>query len=118
MPTIKLKTSIPGTKSLALGERRDAAVPRGLSHATPVYVARAEGAMLEDVDGNRFLDFAGGIGCINIGHRSPGVLDAIEKQADRKSTRLNSSHVANSYAVFCLKKKKQENNQTVPQTKQ
>src|SRR5436853_937792 len=83
MPTIKLKTAIPGTKSLALGERRDAAVPRGLSHATPVYVARAEGAMLEDVDGNRFIDFAGGIGCINIGHRSPGVLEAIEKQAER-----------------------------------
>ena len=83
MPTIKLKTSIPGAKSIALGERRNAAVPRGLSHATPVYVARAEGAMLEDVDGNRFIDFAGGIGCINIGHRSPGVLEAIEKQAER-----------------------------------
>src|SRR5207253_1173093 len=79
MPTIKLKTSIPGAKSIALGERRNAAVPRGLSHAprTP------EGAMLEDVDGNRFIDFAGGIGCINIGHRSPGVLEAIEKQAER-----------------------------------
>ena len=83
MPTIKLKTPIPGPKSLALGERRNAAVPRGLSHATPVYVARTEGAVLEDVDGNRFIDFAGGIGCINIGHRSPGVLDAIKKQAEQ-----------------------------------
>lgn len=83
MRTIKLKTSIPGPKSLALGERRNAAVPRGLSHATPVYVARAEGATLEDVDGNRFIDFAGGIGCINIGHRSAGVLEAIARQAQR-----------------------------------
>ena len=54
MTSIQLKTSVPGPKSKALGQRRAAAVPRGLSHATPIYVARAEGAMLEDVDGNRF----------------------------------------------------------------
>jgi 4-aminobutyrate aminotransferase / (S)-3-amino-2-methylpropionate transaminase / 5-aminovalerate transaminase len=83
MATIQLKTSIPGPKSKALAQRRDAAIPRGLSHATPVYVARAEGAILEDVDGNRFIDFAGGIGCLNIGHRSPGVVKAIHEQADR-----------------------------------
>ena len=74
MATIQLKTPIPGPKSKALAERRDSAVPRGLSHATPVYVAKAEGAVLEDVDGNRFIDFAGGIGCLNVGHRAPGVL--------------------------------------------
>ncbi len=62
MATIQLKTQIPGPKSKALGARREAAVPRGLSHATPVYVAKAEGAFLEDVDGNRYIDFAGGIG--------------------------------------------------------
>jgi 4-aminobutyrate aminotransferase / (S)-3-amino-2-methylpropionate transaminase / 5-aminovalerate transaminase len=83
MATIQLKTSVPGPKSKALAQRRDAAIPRGLSHATPVYVARAEGAILEDVDGNRFIDFAGGIGCLNIGHRSPGVVKAIHEQADR-----------------------------------
>jgi 4-aminobutyrate aminotransferase/(S)-3-amino-2-methylpropionate transaminase len=83
MATIQLKTSIPGPKSKALAQRRDAAIPRGLSHATPVYVARAEGAVLEDVDGNRFIDFAGGIGCLNVGHRSPGVVKAIHEQADR-----------------------------------
>jgi 4-aminobutyrate aminotransferase / (S)-3-amino-2-methylpropionate transaminase / 5-aminovalerate transaminase len=83
MATIQLKTSVPGPKSKALAQRRDAAIPRGLSQATPVYVARAEGAILEDVDGNRFIDFAGGIGCLNIGHRSPGVVKAIHEQADR-----------------------------------
>jgi 4-aminobutyrate aminotransferase/(S)-3-amino-2-methylpropionate transaminase len=46
-------------------------------------VARAEGAVLEDVDGNRFIDFAGGIGCQNVGHRSPGVVAAIRDQLDR-----------------------------------
>jgi 4-aminobutyrate aminotransferase/(S)-3-amino-2-methylpropionate transaminase len=58
-------------------------VPRGLSHATPIYVAKTEGAILEDVDGNRYIDFAGGIGCLNTGHRAPGVLTAIERQLDK-----------------------------------
>jgi len=80
MSTIQLRTEIPGPKSRALAHRRDAAVPRGLSHATPLYVARAQDAWLEDVDGNRFLDFAGGIGCINTGHRNQTVISAIEAQ--------------------------------------
>src|SRR5689334_3575241 len=83
MATIQLKTSIPGPKSKALSERRSKAVPRGLSHATPIYVAKTEGAILEDVDGNRYIDFAGGIGCLNTGHRAPGVLTAIERQLDK-----------------------------------
>jgi 4-aminobutyrate aminotransferase / (S)-3-amino-2-methylpropionate transaminase / 5-aminovalerate transaminase len=62
--------------------RRNAAVARGVYHATPIFAARAEGAMLEDVDGNRFLDFAGGIGCLNVGHRAPRVLAAIREQVD------------------------------------
>src|SRR6266516_2258901 len=80
MRVIQLKTEIPGPKSRALAARRDAAVPRGLSHATPLYVARAQEACIEDVDGNRFLDFAGGIGCINTGHRNKTILLAIEAQ--------------------------------------
>src|SRR5256885_13299334 len=80
MGTIQLKTAIPGPNSRALATRREAAVPRGLSHATPVYVARAQDAWIEDVDGNRYLDFAGGIGCINTGHRNQTVLSAIEAQ--------------------------------------
>jgi 4-aminobutyrate aminotransferase / (S)-3-amino-2-methylpropionate transaminase / 5-aminovalerate transaminase len=81
--TIQLKTAVPGPRSRALAERRAAAVPRGLSHATPVYVAKAEDAWLEDVDGNRYLDFAGGIGCLNIGHRQEPVLAALRDQLDR-----------------------------------
>lgn len=80
MRTIQLKTSVPGPKSKALMQRRDSAIPRGLSHATPVYVARAQDAWLEDVDGNRFIDFAGGIGCLNTGQRNDTVLNAIESQ--------------------------------------
>ena len=83
MPTIQLRSAIPGPKSIALSERRSSAVPRGLSHGTPVYVAKAEDAWLEDVDGNRFIDFAGGIGCTNAGHRRETVLSAIREQLDR-----------------------------------
>jgi 4-aminobutyrate aminotransferase / (S)-3-amino-2-methylpropionate transaminase / 5-aminovalerate transaminase len=80
MGTIQLQTKVPGPKSRALAARREAAVPRGLSHATPVYVACAQDSWLEDVDGNRFLDFAGGIGCLNTGHRNQHVTSAIESQ--------------------------------------
>jgi len=64
-------------------KRRNAAVVRGAYHATPVFVAKSEGAVIEDVDGNRLLDFAGGIGCLNTGHRAPAVIDALRRQLDR-----------------------------------
>jgi 4-aminobutyrate aminotransferase/(S)-3-amino-2-methylpropionate transaminase len=83
MSTIRINTSIPGPKSKALSGRRVQAVPRGLSHGTPIYVAKAEDAWLEDVDGNRYIDFAGGIGCANAGHRQEAVLDAIRSQLDK-----------------------------------
>jgi 4-aminobutyrate aminotransferase / (S)-3-amino-2-methylpropionate transaminase / 5-aminovalerate transaminase len=83
MRTIQLRTAVPGPKSKALAERRSTAVPRGLSHGTPIYVAKAEDAWLEDVDGNRYLDFSGGIGCINVGHRREPVLAAVRGQLDR-----------------------------------
>lgn len=83
MSTIQLRTSIPGPNSRALSERRAQAVPRGLSHGTPIYVAKAEDAWLEDVDGNRYVDFAGGIGCANAGHRQQPVVDAVHAQLDK-----------------------------------
>jgi 4-aminobutyrate aminotransferase/(S)-3-amino-2-methylpropionate transaminase len=83
MPTIQIKTEIPGPKSRALMARREAAIPRGPANATPVFAARADGATIEDVDGNRYLDFAGGIGCLNIGHRSPRVISAIQAQLEK-----------------------------------
>jgi 4-aminobutyrate aminotransferase/(S)-3-amino-2-methylpropionate transaminase len=80
MRTINLQTEIPGPKSRALANRREVAVPRGLSHATPVYVAQSQDSWIEDVDGNRLLDFAGGIGCLNVGHRNPAVISAVQTQ--------------------------------------
>jgi 4-aminobutyrate aminotransferase / (S)-3-amino-2-methylpropionate transaminase / 5-aminovalerate transaminase len=83
MSTIRLNTPIPGPNSQALSARRAKAVPRGLSHGTPIYVAKAEDAWLEDVDGNRYIDFAGGIGCANAGHRQEHVVEAIRAQLDK-----------------------------------
>ena len=82
MTTIRLKTEIPGPASRTLTERRTHAVPRGVYASAPVFIRHAEGAVLEDVDGNRFIDLAGGIGTINVGHRNPRVLAAVHRQLD------------------------------------
>ncbi|MBV9608395.1 MAG: 4-aminobutyrate--2-oxoglutarate transaminase [Acidobacteria bacterium] len=83
MPTIQLRTPVPGPRSRELMQQREEAVPRGVFHSTPVFAARAEGAVLEDVDGNRFIDFAGGIGCQNTGHRAEPVLARVRAQLDK-----------------------------------
>lgn len=63
--------------------RRTAAIPRGISTATPVFAARAENAELWDEEGKRYVDFAGGIGVLNVGHRHPKVMAAVNAQLDR-----------------------------------
>jgi 4-aminobutyrate aminotransferase / (S)-3-amino-2-methylpropionate transaminase / 5-aminovalerate transaminase len=83
MKAIQLHTEIPGPRSRALMARREAAVPRGPYHATPIFAAKAEGAVIEDVDGNRYIDFAGGIGCLNMGHRAPRVVSAVREQLEK-----------------------------------
>ena len=83
MKTIEIKIEVPGPRSRALMARREAAIPRGPANATPVFAARADGAMIEDVDGNRYLDFAGGIGCLNVGHGAPRVTAAIREQLEK-----------------------------------
>jgi 4-aminobutyrate aminotransferase / (S)-3-amino-2-methylpropionate transaminase / 5-aminovalerate transaminase len=83
MGAIRLRTEVPGPRSRELHCRREQAVPRGLSQATPVYVAKADGALIEDVDGNIYIDLAGGIGCLNVGHRNSAVTAAILQQVDR-----------------------------------
>jgi len=77
-----LVTAIPGPRSLELQKQREQIVPRGVASVLPVFIERASGATLEDIDGNRFLDFTGGIGCQNAGHCVPEVVTAIEEQAD------------------------------------
>lgn len=80
MSAIDLKTEIPGPNSRALMARREAAVARGPYNATPIFVKEGRGATLVDVDGNRLLDFAGGIGCLNVGHSNEAVVRAAAGQ--------------------------------------
>ena len=63
--------------------RREAAVARGVSLAHPVFVERAENALLWDADGRRYVDFAGGIAVLNTGHRHPRVLEAVRAQLEK-----------------------------------
>ena len=82
MPAINIQTELPGPKSKAWLDRRAAAIPRGVYAGTPIFIRSAEGATFEDLDGNRFIDLCGGIGCINVGHRNPRVVAAIRRQLD------------------------------------
>jgi 4-aminobutyrate aminotransferase/(S)-3-amino-2-methylpropionate transaminase len=83
MGAIELRTGIPGPRSRELFARREAAVPRGPFNATPIFARQGHGAVIEDVDDNRLLDFAGGIGCLNVGHAHPAVASAVAEQAAR-----------------------------------
>jgi len=80
---IRLQTEIPGPNSRALLARRAKAVPKGVPAVTPIAVVHAEGSVLTDADGNRLIDFGGGIGVVNTGHRHPGVVEAVRTQLDR-----------------------------------
>jgi 4-aminobutyrate aminotransferase/(S)-3-amino-2-methylpropionate transaminase len=82
MGVIELKTEVPGPASRALLARRARAVPRGVPAVTPLAITSADGAVLTDADGNRLIDFAGGIGVVNVGHRNPRVIDAVKGQLD------------------------------------
>lgn len=74
---------IPGQKSVELHKKRLEEVPRGPYNITEVYIESANGAMLKDVDGNEYIDFAGGIGMQNVGHNHPKVVKAVKDQVDK-----------------------------------
>mgnify|MGYP000019233272 CR=1 FL=1 len=80
---IKKVSEIPGPKSKEMLARRAAALPAGLGKSTEVVVEKAEGALVWDVDGNQLIDFAGGIGMVNLGHRPKVVVDAVKAQLDK-----------------------------------
>jgi len=76
----RIVTAIPGPKSQELHQRRLAVVPTGVSSALPIYIARANGAILVDVDGNQFVDFGAGIGVTTVGHTETAVVEAAAGQ--------------------------------------
>lgn len=75
--------SLPGPKAKAIIERREAAIPSAIRCGYPVVMEKAEGAMIEDVDGNKFLDWIGGVGVLNIGHCHPEVVEVVKAQAEK-----------------------------------
>ena len=81
--TIEIRTEIPGPRSRALAERELRAVAHPLIVHLPIFAERAENATITDVDGNVFVDFAGGVGVINVGHAHPRIVGAIAEQAER-----------------------------------
>ncbi|GBF06115.1 4-aminobutyrate aminotransferase [Deinococcus aerius] len=81
MPHIHLQTEIPGPQSVVLQKRRAAAVSSALAQANPVAVRTARGSLVTDVDGNTFIDLAGGIGMMAVGHNHPKVVEAVQAQA-------------------------------------
>jgi len=83
--SIDLRTEVPGPRSRQILERLRASVASPLSITFPVVAAEASGATLTDVDGNTFIDFAGGVGCLNVGHSHPRVVEAAQDQLDRFS---------------------------------
>lgn len=83
MGAIKVTGPLPGPKSAALIERRTKSVAGGVGLAHPLFAQSGTGSTLTDVDGNTFIDFCGGIGCLNIGHARKEVVDAAHEAAQR-----------------------------------
>jgi 4-aminobutyrate aminotransferase/(S)-3-amino-2-methylpropionate transaminase len=81
--SIELRTDVPGPRSKEILARKERAVADPLDVYLPVVVAEARGATLTDVDGNTFIDFAGGVGCLNVGHSHPRVVEAAQEQVAR-----------------------------------
>jgi len=82
---IELKTAIPGPRSREILARKERVVADPLSVFLPVVIEEARGALLTDVDGNTFIDFTGGVGCLNVGHSHPRVVEAAQEQLARFS---------------------------------
>src|SRR5262249_27411773 len=80
---IELRTAIPGPRSQEILERKAQVIADPLSVYVPVVIDHGEGGTLTDVDGNTFLDFTGGVGCLNVGHANPRVTEAVQEQAAR-----------------------------------
>lgn len=74
---------LPGPKAKEVIKRREEAIPRAIKCVYPVVIERGEGAMIEDVDGNRFLDWIGGVGVLNVGFSHPEIIEEVKKQSEK-----------------------------------
>lgn len=82
LPKIITET-LPGSKAKEVIKRREEAIPRAIKCVYPVVIERGEGAIIEDVDGNRFLDWIGGVGVLNVGFSHPEIIEEVKKQSEK-----------------------------------
>ena len=97
----KVVTELPGPRSLELEARRAEAVAPGVSSVMPVYVDRAEGAILVDVDGNALIDLGSGIAVVSVGHAAPAVVEAVGRQAARFTHTCFMVNPYEGYVAVC-----------------
>jgi 4-aminobutyrate aminotransferase / (S)-3-amino-2-methylpropionate transaminase / 5-aminovalerate transaminase len=81
--TVELRTEIPGPRSREIVARKERVVAAAKTLVAPIVIDRGDGCTVTDVDGNTFLDWSGGIGCLNVGHTNPRVSAALHNQVDR-----------------------------------
>ncbi len=79
----EIKTQLPGPLSKVVIDKRKETLPRGIGCSAPCVIKRGEGAMFEDLDGNIFMDWVGGIGVLNVGHAHPEVVKAAQDQLEK-----------------------------------
>ena len=79
----KVVTNLPGPKAREVISRRDNSMPAAIKCGYPCVIKRGEGAMFEDVDGNVFLDWIGGVGVLNIGYSNPELIEAVKEQSEK-----------------------------------
>jgi len=94
---VSLKTALPGPKSKKIDEKRKKYVPNILGSLSPCYIDSGKGALIRDVDGNVFIDFTGGWGCLVVGHAHPRVVSAVKDQAEKY---LHTDFTAVPYEPF------------------
>jgi 4-aminobutyrate aminotransferase / (S)-3-amino-2-methylpropionate transaminase / 5-aminovalerate transaminase len=98
--TIELRTEIPGPRTREVLQRRERSVAGPVIPALPLVIAEGFGALLTDVDGNTFVDFVGGVGCMNVGHSHPRVVSATQEQLERMTHTCFTSMGYESYIAL------------------
>lgn len=99
----KINTALPGPKATAIIARREANMPNAIKCGYPAVIERGEGAMFEDVDGNIFLDWIGGVGVLNIGYSHPALIEAVKNQSERYFHAMMNMVTHEPYVEFAEK---------------
>jgi len=99
--SVTVKHTFPGPKSKALLDEKKRYVSDAIGIHLPADIVSASGAVLTDADGNTFIDLAGGVGCLNVGHSHPRVVRAIVEQAQRFTHTDFSVAPYESYVRLC-----------------